>query len=213
VHHRAPVARVVDGDAVVPGAAPAVGAEETAGDVVQEYAVPALRLVDRPHDVVLIRVVVHALYDELPAVAGRRRLVRGGEVAAEGGGVEEDEGDVVADDPVHPPRRIQRRAHRAQEDARPVLVGVEVLPAHEAPQADVGTLGELLHRGCRWSVVAGGLVSRLGAPLGRRRGQERRKRSRAGVCRRGGQFQGAGPLPLHSIWMGASRLLRLPPVT
>jgi hypothetical protein len=177
MHHRAPVVGVVDGDAVVPGAVPAVGAEEAVRDVAQEHVapVPALRLDDRPRDGVLLRVVVHALDDALPVVVERRGVVRGGEVAAVGGAVEEDEGDAVADDPVHPPRRVQRRAHRAQEDARPVLVGVEVPAAHAAPQADVGAVGEPLHRGGR----AGSFFSALLWAGRRGGGQERRKRSRA----------------------------------
>jgi hypothetical protein len=202
MRHRALAVGVVDGDAVVPAEVPAVGAEGAVGDVSQEYVAPALlRLDGCPEDCAHCRVVVDALDDELLAVAERCRLVRGCEVAAVGGAVKEDEGDVVADDSVHPPRRVQRRAHRAQGDAPPVLVGVEVPAAHAALQADEGTVREELHRGP--------------ALVGLRSGQERRKRSGAeqvfvatvslGRRDRGGQFQGEKIL-------GAGRLLRMPPV-
>jgi hypothetical protein len=193
MRHRALAVGVVDGDAVVPAEVPAVGAEGAVGDVSQEYVAPALlRLDGCPEDCAHCRVVVDALDDELLAVAERCRLVRGCEVAAVGGAVKEDEGDVVADDSVHPPRRVQRRAHRAQGDAPPVLVGVEVPAAHAALQADEGAVGEELHRSCAL-VGGGGRAGFSACVLGRKRGPERRKaeQSRAGVCCRGGQFQGA----------------------
>jgi hypothetical protein len=177
MRHRALVVGLVDGDDVVPAEVPAVGAEEAVGDVSQEYVAPALlRLDGRPEDGAHRQVVVDALDDELPAVAERARLVRGCEVAAVGGAVEEDERDVVADDPVHPPRRVQRRAHRAQGDAPPVLVGVEVPAAHAALQADEGTVREELHRGP--ALVGGGGLLRFSACALGRKGESGAEQSR-----------------------------------
>jgi hypothetical protein len=71
---------------------------------------------DPPHDgVLIVGFVVQARDDLLPTVAGRGRLVRGREVA--GGAVEEDAGAAFAVDPVHPPRCVQPRALRVQDDA------------------------------------------------------------------------------------------------
>jgi hypothetical protein len=179
VHHLALVVGVFDGDVVVPGEVLAVGAEEAVGDVAEDDVGPVPRPDGLPHDGGLLVVFVQALDDDLPKVAERGRLVRGGEVAAVGGAVEEDAGAAVVVDPVHPPRRVQRRALRAQGHAHPVLVRVEVHAAHAVPQADVHAVGELLHRGRalvggRAATAGESVASRCG--LGGRKGE---KRSRA----------------------------------
>lgn len=133
LHHRAQPAVVVDirGDGGVPGAVPAVGAEEVAVELVAQADVSLA--VDYPQGVphegahVVPRVV--SLDGAAAAVAGRRHAGRDREVAAVGDALEED--DVVPgdQDAVHPPHRVQGEdvAVRANGDPLPVVVGVEVL--------------------------------------------------------------------------------------
>jgi hypothetical protein len=214
VHHLALVVGVFDGDVVVPGEVLAVGAEEAVGDVAEDDVGPVPRPDGLPHDGGLLVVFVQALDDDLPAVAERGRLVRGGEVAAVGGAVEEDAGAAVVVDPVHPPRRVQRRALRAQGHAHPVLVRVEVHAAHAVPQADVHAVGELLHRG---RALVGGRAATAGESVASRCGlggagkeksgaeQSRCLPPRLAISRR-------RSLPLFRLMASVGQLLRMPPV-
>jgi len=153
MHHRAPVAKDIDGDAAVPAAVPAVGAEVAffahSQVAAQEDVAAAIQRRDGPPpDVELLRLTEVALGGCVAAVAVPGRGRREREVAAVGGAKEEDVGDAFARDPVHLPRRVQRRAVRAEGDAGPVLVGVDVVPApRAAPQPHVRPIGEAVHRG------------------------------------------------------------------
>jgi hypothetical protein len=146
MHHRAGVVHVdIDGGAQdgVPGG----GAEEAVGDVEHEDVVGLVRHPDGlPEDVALLRGVVGGLDGGVAGVDQRHPLGREGEVPAVGGAVEEDVAAAAAPDPVHPPRRVQGRAARAQGDARPVLVGVEVRAVHAVPQPHVRPVTKELHR-------------------------------------------------------------------
>jgi len=187
MHHRALVAVVAmdggDGDAGVPAAVPAVGAEVElcVPPLVQEdvvaAATPRRDGLGPPPYVGLQRLAVVALdgaHGDAAAVAVRlRHGRRGPEVAAVGGGAEEDEGEAVAHDQVHLPRRVQRLAARAQGDAGPVLVGVEVRAPHAVPQPHVRPVGEAVHRGRGWWWWCGG-----GGRAGELEREQHRRRSR-----------------------------------
>ena len=183
MHHRAPFSEVanviIDGDAGVPAAVPAVGAE-AAGEATVAQDDDAFADVARPngppHDGVQVRLVVVAL-DR--AEAGRR--LHGGrerEVPAVGGAAEEHVVEVAALDQVHPPRRVQGGAARAEGDADPVLVGVEVQAAHQAPHPHVDPVRELIHRGRRWWRCA----AASGAPSALLRGGEEEEGAEQGRC-------------------------------
>ena len=130
-HHRTLVAVLVDGDAGgAPDAAPDVGTEEAVGEVAHEDDVvgPVPRRDGLPHDGVQPRRVVVALDG---VVARRRLLRREREVPPVGGALEQDVRAPMARDALDPPRGVQRRAGaRAQGDAAPVLVGVELPAGH-----------------------------------------------------------------------------------
>jgi hypothetical protein len=206
MHHRALVVEVVDGDAGVPEAVPAVGAEKAVGDVAQEDVPGVPRADGLPQDGVHALLAVVPLDDAVAAVPRRRRVGRGREVPAVGGAVEEDAGGAVVQDPLHPPRRVRRpAAEPAQGDARPVLVGVEVPAVHAAPQPHVRPVGELLHRVRRRS--GGHLVGEREASPGSLRaaargrgsvvGEERAEQVRCdgyvwAPRRLGGEIQGGG---------------------
>jgi len=184
--HRARRAEVlIDGDAGDPRAEPAVGAEVAVVDVAHAEVAAAVGARDGdgpPHDGVQVPRVVAALDGGDAAVSRGLLLVgRQREVPAVGGAVEEHVVDAVAQDPVHPPHRVQRRlaAEREQGDPNPVLVGVEVRrAAHAAPQPHVDPVGEFVHRGRvpRWWWWLGGEERRLAwsrggaASMGRGRG-------------------------------------------
>jgi len=186
----------------VPAAVPAVAAEVALQIVAHDDVVAVIpRPDDPPHDGARVEIVAVALDDASAAVAARRRRVgRDREVAAVGGAVEEDVGDTLVHDPVHLPRRVQRRAARAQGDADPVLVGVEVRAELAALQPHVRPVGEEVHRRRPPLAVvrrrARGVCSLLaGDAVGERREREEQRRcSVAGRLRLGlaGQFVGGG---------------------
>ena len=86
--------------------------------------------------------------------------------------------EVTALDQVHPPRRFQGGAARAEGDADAVLVGVEVPAAHAAPQPHVDPVREPIHRGRRrWRCAAAS-----GAPSALLRGGEEEEGAEQGRC-------------------------------
>lgn len=149
---------VVDGDADVPDFVPAVGTEVVGvmaqADVVIVRGVQPL---DAPYprgvDVQHLGVVAVVLGGALAKVAVRRLVHRGGEVAAVGCVLEEDEGVPVVrpqrgDPMLHPPDRIQGwdGPVRTKGDPHPVLVGVDVPSIRAVLQPHEATVGEELHR-------------------------------------------------------------------
>ena len=148
MHHRALVVEVVDGDAGVPAAVPAVGAEEAVGDVAQEDVAGVPRAHGLPEDGVhALLLAVVPLDDAVAAVPRRRRVGRGREVPAVGGAVEEDVVVAVAPYPVDLPRRVHGGTARRQRNAPPILISIEEQAVDMALKADVRYVEEDLHPG------------------------------------------------------------------
>jgi hypothetical protein len=151
MHHGAVImAGVIDEDVSEEGGVLGAGAEKTVRGL-EHDDVDVVHIGSLPEDVVLLRGLVDALDREVRMVTGvdPHRDARDGEVPAVGGAVEEDVDAVVAPDPVHLPRRLQGAALRLQDDARAVVVGVEVRAVRAVPQPHERPVGEQVH-GPRW---------------------------------------------------------------
>jgi hypothetical protein len=158
MHHGAVImAGVIDEDVSEEGGVLGAGAEKTVRGL-EHDDVDVVHIGSLPEDVVLLRGLVDALDREVRMVTGvdPHRDARDGEVPAVGGAVEEDVDAVVAPYPVHLPRRLQGAALRLQDDARAVVVGVEVRAVRAVPQPHERPVGEEVHGPRWWCFSCGG---------------------------------------------------------